>query len=104
APYVPSDDLRLLPADVRRYEPLPSLDGGSDGLEIVRRVVAGAARILRPGGQLLVEIGGTQDRELRSTLVESGFAQATPWFDEEGDVRGLAADLGYGRRSGKAAP
>ena len=52
APYVPTDELRLLPADVRRYEPRIALDGGEDGLDVVRRVVAAGARLLRGGGWL----------------------------------------------------
>jgi release factor glutamine methyltransferase len=91
APYVPSGALRLLPADVQRYEPRLALDGGDDGLELVRRVVASAVRLLRPGGWLLIELGGDQDRALSPTLTASGFDVVDPWFDEDGDLRGLAA-------------
>lgn len=91
APYVPTGELRLLPADVQRYEPRTSLDGGDDGLELVRRVVVTAARLLRPGGWLLTELGGAQDTALAPTLAASGFSTLTPWFDEDGDLRGLAA-------------
>jgi release factor glutamine methyltransferase len=91
APYVPTGDLRFLAADVQRYEPRSALDGGGDGLDVVRRVVAAAARLLRPGGWLLLELGGEQDRLLAPTLDGSGFGAVTAWFDEEGDLRGLAA-------------
>lgn len=91
APYVPTDVLRLLPADVRRYEPLRCLDGGGDGLDVVRRIVVSAGRLLRAGGWLLVELGGEQDRWLAPTLTASGFDVVDPWFDEDGDLRGLAA-------------
>jgi release factor glutamine methyltransferase len=91
APYVPTGDLRLLPADVQRYEPRRALDGGKDGLAVVRRVVAAAARLLRPGGWLVVEVGGEQDRRLGSDLAAAGFEPATTWFDEDGDLRGLMA-------------
>ena len=91
APYVPTGELRLLPADVRRYEPRIALDGGEDGLDVVRRVVAAAARLLRGGGWLLLEIGGDQDRGLTPTLDANGFASADAWFDEDGDLRGIAA-------------
>jgi release factor glutamine methyltransferase len=93
APYVPTGSLRLLPADVQRYEPRRSLDGGADGLDVVRRTVVSAARLLRPGGWLLTELGGDQDRTLTPTLVGSGFGSARPWFDVEGDLRGIAARL-----------
>lgn len=102
APYVPTDDLRLLPADVARYEPRLALDGGGDGLDIVRRIVAAAARILRPGGWLLVEVGGDQDDGLGPSLDAAGFGDTVAWFDDDGDLRGLAAQLG-GSRAGHQA-
>lgn len=93
APYVPTPGLRLLPADVQRYEPRLALDGGNDGLELINRVVAGAARVLRAGGWLLTEVGGDQDQALGPVLAGHGFRPPTSWFDEEGDLRGLAAQL-----------
>jgi release factor glutamine methyltransferase len=93
APYVPTTDLRLLPADVQRYEPRLALDGGGDGLDLVRRVVAAAAGVLRPGGWLLVEVGGDQDAALAPTLAAHGFDAVTTWCDEDGDLRGLAGCL-----------
>ncbi len=93
APYVPTTDLRFLPADVQRYEPRIALDGGSDGLDLVRRVVASAAGLLRPGGWLLTEVGNEQDRGLAATLEACGFGAAETWSDEDGDLRGLAAQL-----------
>ena len=62
APYVPTGELRLLPADVQRYEPRLALDGGEDGLDVVRRIVAAAGRLLCPGGWLLTEVGGRPGR------------------------------------------
>lgn len=91
APYVPTSELGLLPAGVQRYEPRGALDGGSDGLDLVRRVVAAAGRLLRPGGWLLVEVGGRQDELLTPILAAAGFDRATPWWDEDGDLRGIAA-------------
>jgi release factor glutamine methyltransferase len=93
APYVPTDGMRLLPADVQRYEPRLGLDGGADGLDLVRRVVAAAGRLLRPGGWLLVEVGGEQDETLAPTLSAAGFGPVTPWADDDGDLRGVAARL-----------
>src|SRR5438270_3202300 len=81
APYVPTAQLRLLPADVQRYEPRLALDGGVDGLRLVRRIVVAAARLLRPGGWLLVELGDEQDQALAPTFAACGFREATPWFD-----------------------
>ena len=59
-PYVPSDEVRLLPAEARLYEPLVTLDGGSDGLEVFRRVAAEAPEWLAAGGHLFVETSELQ--------------------------------------------
>jgi release factor glutamine methyltransferase len=91
APYVPTGELRLLPADVQRYEPRRALHGGSDGLDVVRRIIGSAARLLRPGGWLLTELGADQDQVLAPTLAASGFGPGDPWFDEDGDLRGVCA-------------
>lgn len=94
APYVPTGQLAYLPADVQRYEPASALDGGADGLEVVRRAVSAAGRLLRHGGWLVAEVGGDQDLRLRACLSEAGFAPADPWRDSDGDLRGLAARRG----------
>ncbi len=91
APYVPTGDLRLLPVDVQRFEPRAALDGGVDGLDLVRRIIAAAGRILRPGGWLLIELGGAQDTVLAPVLAAAGLAPAESWNDEDGDLRGLAS-------------
>jgi release factor glutamine methyltransferase len=54
-PYVPTQEIELLPAEARVHEARVALDGGADGLDILRRVTAGAAEWLAPGGHLLVE-------------------------------------------------
>jgi release factor glutamine methyltransferase len=91
APYVPTAARRLLPIDVQRHEPVAALDGGDDGLAVVRRVVAHAAALLRPGGHLLVEVGGEQVEALAPDLARHGFASAEPWHDDDGDLRGVVA-------------
>ncbi|WP_265866760.1 putative protein N(5)-glutamine methyltransferase [Streptomyces sp. SKN60] len=59
-PYVPSGDVPLLPAEAREHEPLVALDGGADGLDVLRRVAAGAVEWLAPGGRLLCETSERQ--------------------------------------------
>ncbi|MGW3115877.1 putative protein N(5)-glutamine methyltransferase [Streptomyces sp. NPDC001107] len=59
-PYVPSGEVGLLPAEARDHEPLVALDGGADGLDVLRRVAAEAPRWLAPGGCLLVETSERQ--------------------------------------------
>ncbi|MGW2407474.1 putative protein N(5)-glutamine methyltransferase [Streptomyces sp. NPDC001739] len=59
-PYVPTEEVALLPAEAREYEPLVALDGGEDGLDVLRRVTRAAPQWLAPGGHLLVETSERQ--------------------------------------------
>ncbi|MBT2429487.1 SAM-dependent methyltransferase [Streptomyces sp. CB00316] len=59
-PYVPTADVELLPAEARVHEPRVALDGGGDGLDVMRRVAAEAPGWLAPGGSLLVEASERQ--------------------------------------------
>jgi release factor glutamine methyltransferase len=59
-PYVPTGEVGLLPPEARVHEPQVALDGGADGLDVLRRVTAAAPRWLAPGGHLLVETSERQ--------------------------------------------
>jgi release factor glutamine methyltransferase len=59
-PYVPTGEIGLLPAEARAYEPLAALDGGPDGLDVLRRVAREAPDWLAPGGHLLTEVSERQ--------------------------------------------
>ena len=72
-PYIPTGDLAGLPAEVRA-EPALALDGGPDGLALVRRLVAAAPALLAPGGALVLEIGEGQADATAALLGEAGFA------------------------------
>lgn len=64
-PYVPTEEVGLLPPEARDHEPLVALDGGGDGLDVLRRVAARASEWLAPGGCLLVE---TSERQVPSAI------------------------------------
>jgi release factor glutamine methyltransferase len=72
APYVPSDQLALLPAEARDHEPRVALDGGPDGVAVHRRVAAEAPRWLAPGGQLLIETSRQQIELTTAALASNG--------------------------------
>jgi release factor glutamine methyltransferase len=74
APYVPSDAIALMPSEAREHEPRAALDGGADGVDLHRRVAAGAGDWLRPGGSLVVE---TSRRQAPLTLEACGAAGLT---------------------------
>lgn len=60
APYVPTDEISGMPPEAREYEPLVTLDGGRDGLDVHRRVAADATEWLASGGTLLIETSRRQ--------------------------------------------
>lgn len=72
APYVPTEAIGLMPPEAREHEPRLSLDGGADGLDVLRRVVAEAPSWLVPGGSLLLETSVQQAPQLVSALVDTG--------------------------------
>ena len=73
-PYLPSAVIPSLPPEVSRHEPRAALDGGPDGMAVIRRVVAGAPPVLKPGGWLLMEIGEEQAGPLASLMAAEGFS------------------------------
>ncbi len=73
-PYVPSDEVGLLPAEARDHEPRVALDGGPDGLDVLRRVAAEAPRWLAPGGCLLVETSERQAPTALEAFTRSGLS------------------------------
>ncbi|MFY1619768.1 putative protein N(5)-glutamine methyltransferase [Micromonospora sp. WMMD736] len=72
APYVPTDAVALMPPEARLHEAPVALDGGPDGLAVLRRVGVEAATWLAPGGHLVVEAGQTQLAALCATFHAAG--------------------------------
>jgi release factor glutamine methyltransferase len=81
-PYVPSAAVVTMPPEARDYEPLSALDGGQDGLDIARRVAAGASEWLASGGSLLVESSHRQSAVLEAIMADVGL-RAKTLRDEE---------------------
>uniref|UniRef100_A0AAU3H2H3 peptide chain release factor N(5)-glutamine methyltransferase n=1 Tax=Streptomyces sp. NBC_01401 TaxID=2903854 RepID=A0AAU3H2H3_9ACTN len=81
-PYVPTEDVELLPAEARIHEPRVALDGGGDGLDVMRRVVAEATGWLAPGGSLLVETSERQAARAEETVGSSGLTARVAVSDE----------------------
>jgi release factor glutamine methyltransferase len=71
-PYIPSGEIELLPPEARLYEPRAALDGGGDGLGVLRRVAVDAAGWLAPGGSLLSEVSQEQAQPAREILRAAG--------------------------------
>lgn len=71
-PYVPTEAIGLMPPEARDHEPRIALDGGTDGLDVLRRVIAEAPRWLAPGGHLLVETSRHQAPQSIDTVTHHG--------------------------------
>ncbi|XP_043223442.1 MTRF1L release factor glutamine methyltransferase-like isoform X2 [Amphibalanus amphitrite] len=77
-PYVPTADLRRLQPEILLYEDRAALDGGRDGLALVRRLLRRSAGWLRPGGRLLLELGLGQPETVVALLSEPGTGLTRP--------------------------
>lgn len=73
-PYIPSDDIADLMADVRDHEPLNALDGGADGLDFYRKIAEQAPLYLKAGGMLAVEVGIHQAADVAALWLDQGLA------------------------------
>jgi release factor glutamine methyltransferase len=93
-PYVPSGDIAGLSAEVRR-EPRAALDGGVDGLDLIRRLADGVAAHLAPGGLVALEHGFDQGEAVRALLAAAPGPFEAPWTraDLAGQPRVTAARL-----------
>jgi len=94
APYVPTDEIGLLPPEARIHEPTVALDGGADGLGILRRVTAAAPLWLAPEGHLLFETSERQVPQAVEAVAGSGLIPRVASSEE------LNATVVIGRRGG----
>jgi release factor glutamine methyltransferase len=92
-PYIPHGELAGLDRDVRDFEPHLALDGGEDGLALVRPVIAGAPALLGPGGVLAVEIGHDQGARVSELFAQAGFRELTLRRDYGGKDRVVSGIL-----------
>ena len=90
-PYVPTEELHLLPRDALAHEPRRALDGGPRGTVVLERAAHAAARWLRPGGSVLMELGGEQADELFTIMTDAGLTAIRVHRDEDGRDRAIEA-------------
>ncbi|WP_188274793.1 putative protein N(5)-glutamine methyltransferase [Streptomyces sp. CBMA152] len=81
-PYVPTEEIELLPSEARVHEARVALDGGGDGLDVLRRVTAEAAGWLAPGGHLLFETSERQVPTAVETVTRGGLVARVTTCDE----------------------
>jgi release factor glutamine methyltransferase len=92
-PYLPTGVLPSLPPEVSGFEPREALDGGGDGLAVIRRIVAAAPFALRPQGRLVMEIGEDQAGSVASLLAAAGLTDIEARRDLVGRERYITGRL-----------
>jgi release factor glutamine methyltransferase len=86
-PYIPTEELAALPADVKDFEPMVALDGGKDGLDVYRRFLTALPRHLKMGGHVLCEIGSKLQSERMEKMLQSISLMAETKKDLSGSER-----------------
>lgn len=90
-PYIPHDEIARLDRDVRDFEPHLALDGGSDGLQLIERIVAASRSYLVEGGVLALEVGHDQAERVDALFARHGFTQIARRKDYGGHERVVSA-------------
>jgi release factor glutamine methyltransferase len=101
APYVPTDRIALMPPEARDHEPARALDGGPDGVDLHRRIAAGAPAWLAPGGVLLVETSPAQAPLTTAAMRDAGLSARVETDDGLGGC--VAVGTAGGVRPGERA-
>ena len=86
-PYIPSKDIKNLSKDIINYEPLVALNGGLDGLDLIRKVIYKSNSLLKRNGLLAIEIGFNQYLKVSSLLRQCGFREMSRECDHNHNVR-----------------
>jgi release factor glutamine methyltransferase len=93
-PYVTRSEVDALPVHIREHEPRGALDGGVDGLVVLRDAIPDAAIVLKPGGRLFLEIGASQAAAVSALLQENGYIDIRVVRDLAGHDRVMVATIG----------
>ena len=86
-PYIPSKDIKNLSKDIIHHEPKSALDGGIDGLDLIKKVIYKSNHLLKGNGLLVIEIGFNQYRKVADILKRSKFREIGTEFDYNNNVR-----------------
>ena len=92
-PYIERKNIKNLSEDIRRFEPIMALDGGNDGLDLIKKVIYKSKRILKINGTLALEIGNEQIKKVSKILVDNNFRIIHVIKDYKNNVRCVFALL-----------
>ena len=88
-PYIKSNDIKNLDDDIKKYEPRLALDGGNDGLDVIKKVIYKTSNILKQKGLLALEIGNKQSKKVSKILQKNNFKIEYTIKDYKNNVRCL---------------
>ena len=90
-PYIKSSNLRKLSNDIKKYEPRIALDGGNDGLDLIKKVIYKTKNILKFKGMLALEIGNGQYKKVSKILTQNNFKIEHTIKDYKDNIRCLTS-------------
>ena len=86
-PYIAFKDLKNLSKEITNYEPLNALNGGIDGLDLIRKVIYKSKKLLKKSGILAIEIGNNQYKKVSKILNKDGYRELSKVYDFNNNVR-----------------
>jgi len=92
-PYIKTSDIKNLAEDVRNFEPKIALDGGNDGLDLIKKVIYKSTYILKLDGLLALEIGNNQYKKVSNLLIRNKFKIVKKVKDYRDNIRCLVSKL-----------
>ncbi len=92
-PYIASFEIKNLSEDIRRYEPRIALDGGNDGLDVIKKVIYKSRSILKKKGMLALEIGNRQHKKVLEILRLNSFRKKFLVKDYQDNIRCIISQL-----------
>ena len=90
-PYIPTSELKSLSDDIKRFEPKIALDGGNDGLDVIKKVIYKSTKILKKKGPLALEVGNGQYKKVSQILKYQGFREQFLVKDYHNNIRCVLA-------------
>ena len=86
-PYIPLLNIRNLSKDITHYEPIVALNGGNDGLDLIKKVIYKSTKLLKTNGLFAIEIGNNQYLKVSKLLAQVGLKEISKEFDNNRNVR-----------------
>ena len=92
-PYIVRREINRLSQDIKKYEPRIALDGGNDGLDVIKKVIYKSTKVLKLNGILALEIGYGQYRSVKNLLMVNNFKEKIVIKDYENNIRCIFSTL-----------